>query len=131
MLCDVNYQSRARGLLCLYLFSDVDADSAPTRRRPGSHRDAARVLAPAGAAGMPFMQVSQLTDRASAHRPTALVTGRAGDVFLCHPFLVHAASWAHADRHPRLIAQPGVHLYDAFPLVPPLSPVEAAMARQD
>ena len=42
----VNYRSRARGLLCLYLFSDVDADSAATRLRPGSHRDTARVLAP-------------------------------------------------------------------------------------
>ena len=37
----VNYRSRGRGLLALYLFSDVDADSAPTRVRPGSHRDAA------------------------------------------------------------------------------------------
>jgi len=47
----VNYRSRARGLLALYLFSDVDAASAPTRVRPGSHRDAARVLAPAGDEG--------------------------------------------------------------------------------
>jgi hypothetical protein len=51
----------------------------------------------------------------------------AGDVFLCHPFLVHAASWPHAGRHPRIMAQPGVALHDAFPLVPPLSPVELAM----
>jgi hypothetical protein len=33
----VNYRSRARGLLALYLFSDVGAASAPTRVRPGSH----------------------------------------------------------------------------------------------
>ena len=46
----VNYRSRARGLLALYLFSDVDAASAPTRVRPGSHRDAARVLAAHGRA---------------------------------------------------------------------------------
>jgi hypothetical protein len=32
----VNYRSRARRLLALYLFSDVDAASAPTRVRPGS-----------------------------------------------------------------------------------------------
>jgi len=66
--------------------------------------------------------------RASAARPTALATGRAGDVFLCHPFLVHAASWPHIGGHPRIIAQPGVALHDAFPLVPPLSPVELAIA---
>ena len=120
----VNYRSRARGLLALYLFSDVDDDSAPTRIRPGSHRDAARVLVPAGEEGMAFMQAAQLAAQASAVQPTTLATGRAGDVFLCHPFLVHAASWPHTGRRPRIIAQPGVALNAAFPLVPPLSPVE-------
>ena len=46
---------------------------------------------------------------------------------VCHPFLVHAASWPHTGRHPRIMAQPGVALHDASPLVPPLSPVELAM----
>jgi phytanoyl-CoA dioxygenase PhyH len=123
----VNYRSRGRGLLTLYLFSDVDAASAPTRVRPGSHRDAARVLEPAGEVGMPFARAAELTAQASAGRPTGLVTGRAGDVFLCHPFLVHAASWPHTGPQPRVIAQPGVALHDAFPLVPPLSPVERAI----
>ena len=126
----VNHRSRARGLLALYLFSDVDAASAPTRVRPGSHRDAARVLAPAGDEGMPWTQAAQLAAQASAARPTSLVTGRAGDVFLCHPFLVHAASWPHCGRHPRIMAQPGVALHDAFPVVTPLSPVELAMAAE-
>jgi hypothetical protein len=123
----VNHRSRARGLLALYLLSDVDADSAPTRIRPGSHRDAARVLAPAGDAGMAWTQAAKLAAEASAHRPTVLATGRAGDVFLCHPFLVHAASWPHTGTQPRLIAQPGVALHDQFPLTPPLSPVEQAI----
>jgi hypothetical protein len=74
----VNYRSRQRGLLALYLFSDVDADGAPTRVRPGSHRDAARVLAPAGDEGVPFPQAALLAAQASADRPTALATGRAG-----------------------------------------------------
>ena len=39
-----------------------------------------------------------------------------------------AASWPHTGRHPRIMAQPGVALHDAFPLVPPLSPVELAMS---
>ena len=105
----------------------MDADSAPTRVRPGSHRDAARILAPAGDEGMPFPQAARLAAQASAARPTELATGQAGDVIVCHPFLVHAASWPHAGRHPRIMAQPGVALHDAFPLVPPLSPVELAM----
>ena len=33
----VNAGSRARGLLALYLLTDVEADGAPTRLRPGSH----------------------------------------------------------------------------------------------
>ena len=124
----VNYRSRERGLLVLYLFSDVDADSAPTRVRPGSHRDAARALAPAGDEGLPWRQAAPLAAQASAGRPTVLATGQAGDVFVCHPFLVHAASWPHRGRQPRMLAQPGVALHEEFPLTPPLSPVELAMA---
>ena len=94
----VNVNSRARGLLVLYLFSDVDEASAPTRIRPGSHLDAARVLAPAGEDGLPWIEAASAAADASAARPTALATGQAGDVFLCHPFLVHAASWPHRGR---------------------------------
>jgi hypothetical protein len=48
-------------------------------------------------------------------------------VFLCHPFLVHAASWPHRGRLPRMMAQPGVALHTQFPLTAPLSPVEQAI----
>jgi len=37
-------------------------------------------------------------------------------------------SWPHTGRQPRVMAQPGVALHDQFPLTPPLSPVELAMA---
>ena len=123
----VNVNSRARGLLVLYLFSDVDEASAPTRIRPGSHLDAARVLAPAGEEGLPWMEAATAAADASACRPTVLATGRAGDVFVCHPFLVHAASWPHRGCAPRIIAQPAVALHAQFPLKPPLSPVEQAI----
>jgi hypothetical protein len=123
----VNIRSRQRGLLVLYLLTDVDAASAPTRIRPGSHREAARVLAPAGDEGMPWLKAAQAAAEATEHLPTVLATGKAGDVFLCHPFLVHAATWPHTGRLPRIIAQPGVALHDQFPLTNPLSPVEQAM----
>ena len=123
----VNVNSRARGLLVLYLFSDVDEASAPTRIRPGSHRDAARVLAPAGDDGLPWLEAATAAADASAGRATALAAGQAGDVFLCHPFLVHAASWPHRGRTPRMMAQPGVALHTQFPLTAPLSPVEQAI----
>jgi hypothetical protein len=124
----VNYRSRARGLLALYLFTDVAADSAPTRLRPGSHYDAARVLVPGGDEGMPWIQAAEGAAAASAHRPTVLGTGQAGDVLLCHPFLVHAATWPHTGTAPRIIAQPGVALHTEFQLTDPLSPVEQAIA---
>jgi hypothetical protein len=123
----VNVNSRARGLLVLYLFSDIDAASAPTRIRPGSHLDAARVLAPAGNDGLPWLEAATAAADASSGRPTALATGQAGDVFLCHPFLVHASSWPHRGQLPRMMAQPGVALHAQFPFTTPLSPVEQAI----
>jgi hypothetical protein len=123
----VNYPSRSRGLLALYLLTDADEDSAPTRLRPGSHLEAARVLAPAGDAGMAWLEAAEAAAVATGHLPTVLATGRAGDVFLCHPFLVHAASWPHRGPRPRIIAQPGVALHGQFPLMAPLSPVERAI----
>jgi hypothetical protein len=112
----VNAGSRDRGLLAIYLLTDVEPDGAPTRLRPGSHRDVPPILATAGDEGMAWLPAAQQAAEASAHRPTALATGRAGDVFLGHPFLVHAASWPHRGRFPRMIAQPGVALYGQYAL---------------
>ena len=110
----VSAGSRGRGLLAIYLLTDVEPDGAPTRLRPGSHWDVPPILAPAGDAGMEWLPAAQQAARASAHRPAALATGRAGDVFLCHPFLVHAASWPHRGRLPRMIAQPAVALHGQY-----------------
>ena len=41
----------------------------------------------------------------SAHRSVVTATGDAGTVYLCHPFLVHAAQ-PHRGKHPRFLAQP-------------------------
>ncbi len=112
----VSAGSRDRGLLALYLLTDVEPDGAPTRLRPGSHRDVPPILAPAGDDGMEWLPAAQQAARASARRPTALATGRAGEVFLCHPFLVHAASWPHRGRFPRMIAQPAVALHGQYAL---------------
>lgn len=52
-------------------------------------------------------------------------------MFLCHPFLVHAASWPHRNRCPRMMAQPGVALLGEYALSPqpgvPPAPVEQAI----
>jgi hypothetical protein len=41
---------------------------------------------------------------------------KAGDVFLCHPFMVHTATWPHRGAGPRMIAQPAVNAPDGFVL---------------
>jgi hypothetical protein len=86
----VNIRSRNRGLLALFLFTDVGRYDAPTRLLCGSHLAVPQFLAPYGEAGTDsdtdFWRPSVLCLNA-AH-----ATGKAGDVFLCHPFMVHTAT---------------------------------------
>jgi hypothetical protein len=123
----VNVTSRGRALLMMFLFSDVGEADAPTRIRAGSHRDMARLLAPAEEAGMSHLML----DDVAADRPEALAVGEAGTVYLCHPFLIHAAQ-PHRGSAPRFMAQPPLH-----PAIPiqlerddgDYSPVELAIRR--
>jgi hypothetical protein len=111
----------------LFLFSDVGEQDAPTRIRAGSHLDMARFLAPAGEAGMSHL----VLDPMGAGRPEALATGEAGTVYLCHPFLVHAAQM-HRGSVPRFIAQPPLHPAEPLRLEredADYSPVEIAIRR--
>jgi hypothetical protein len=101
----VNVVSRGRALLMLFLFSDVGEHDAPTRIRAGSHLDIARTLAPAGEAGMSLRELAANGFAETAARAEVLATGAAGTVFLCHPFLVHAAQ-PHRGSEPRFMAQP-------------------------
>jgi len=116
----VDRRSRGRALLMLFLFSDIGVDDAPTRIKAGSHLDVARFLEAAGKAGKAAgggagdggaelfalcreLDAAGLLD--SPDRRTVLATGRAGDVYLCHPFLIHAAQ-PHRGSTARFIAQP-------------------------
>jgi hypothetical protein len=108
----VNVRSKGRGLLALFLFTDVGPSDAPTRLMCGSHLAVPRFLAPYGEAGAcadaVFWRPSALC------LPAAHATGRAGDIYLCHPFIVHTATWPHRGTAPRMIAQPAVHVRDGF-----------------
>ncbi|TDC76619.1 phytanoyl-CoA dioxygenase family protein [Actinomadura sp. 7K507] len=126
-----NVESRERALLMFFLLSDVGENDAPTRLRVGSHLDVARVLEPEGEPGLDARELARRADAATGHRPTAHATGSAGDVYLCHPFLVHAGQ-PHAGKNPRFLAQPKLS-----PVTPHwvnlaggrLSPVETAIRR--
>jgi hypothetical protein len=70
---------------------------------------------------------------ASADRPVAVADGAADDVFVCHPFLVHAAQRHHGTR-PRLMAQPPLEPVAPLdltedPPTPVAAPVRAALDR--
>ncbi|HEV3486417.1 MAG TPA: phytanoyl-CoA dioxygenase family protein [Vicinamibacterales bacterium] len=101
----VNVYSKGRVLLMLFLFSDVGPDDAPTRIRVGSHLEIARILAPAGEEGRSLGELARNGFDETAHCAEVRATGDTGTVYLCHPFLVHAAQ-PHRGTRPRFMAQP-------------------------
>lgn len=122
----VNITSRGRALLMLFLFSDVGADDAPTRILAGSHKDVARLLAPAGEAGMSLRDLVAANFGLAPGRQDFTATGKAGTAWLCHPFLVHAAQ-PHRGGVPRFLAQPPLLPSEGFRGDGP-SPVERVIA---
>lgn len=110
-----NIYSKERALLMLFLFSDVGPDDAPTRIRVGSHLQIARELAPAGEDGLSLRDLSADGFASTAHLKEVPATGEAGTVYLCHPFLVHAAQ-PHRGTRPKFMAQPPLALRTPFVL---------------
>ncbi len=86
--------------------------AVPGTLRRGGHRCRRRVLA----------AIDPVLTAAHA-------TGRAGDVFLCHPFIVHTATWPHRGAGPRMIAQPAVNAPPASRSTARSSPVAQAIVR--
>lgn len=100
-----NLASDGRALLMLFLFSDVGEADAPTRLRVGSHLVIARELSAHGQRGRTLGELVERGIPETADCAEELAVGPAGTVFLCHPFLVHAAQ-AHRGKTPRFLAQP-------------------------
>jgi hypothetical protein len=100
----VNYRSRGRALLMLFLFSDIGPDDAPTRILAGSHLDIPALLKPAGEDGLSYIELAQKFTT-TLERQVVYATGPAGCVYLCHPFLIHAAQ-PNRGKHARFLAQP-------------------------
>lgn len=124
----INVYSRGRALLMLFLFSDVCEIDAPTLIQEGSHLKVARILEPHGPAGLSFMELALQLDTLNG-LPLAQATGKAGTVYLCHPFLVHAAQ-DHKGSIPKFMAQPPLlskHDFDIFRDEAVLCPIEQAI----
>jgi hypothetical protein len=126
----ININSKARGLLMLFLFSDVADQDAPTILKVGSHFDVAKILEPEGEKGLSFMELAQFLNTISS-KEEIVATGKAGTVYLCHPFIVHAAQ-NHYGKSPKFMAQPplltkkdfNIHKIDSQ-----LCPVEKAILK--
>lgn len=100
----VNIKSKGRALLLLILYSDVSENDAPTLIYKGSHIDVAKLLSKKGDSGLSFMELANKLDELP-EREKVYATGKAGTVYLCHPFLVHSAQ-AHRGSTPKFMAQP-------------------------
>jgi hypothetical protein len=126
----VNVSSKGRALLMLFLFSDVGEKDAPSRIRVGTHLDIARMLAPAGETGLTTRElIARIPETEGLSE--VLATGEAGTVYLCHPFLVHAAQ-PHRGTTPRFMAQPPLLPREALQLDRTddiYSPVEMAIRK--
>jgi hypothetical protein len=123
----VNVSSKGRALLMLVLFSNVSEADAPTVISRGSHLDVARLLYPYGDKGLSFMEIA--TSLASQpQREQVNAVGGAGTIYLCHPFLAHAAQ-LHSGTTPKFMAQPPLLLKGAFDITSKTaaSPVEQAI----
>lgn len=124
----INSHSKARGLLMLFLFSDVSEQDAPTILKVGSHLEVAKILGPEGAKGLSFMELAQRLSSISATEEM-VATGKAGTVYLCHPFIVHAAQ-NHNGTMPKFMAQPPLLTKNDFTITKTdnlLCPVEKAI----
>ena len=85
-------------------------------------------LEPHGEEGLTLGELASSEFSESAHRPEVTATGPAGTVYLCHPFLVHAAQPLLIGSGPRFLGQPA--LLPREPLDPwrdDASPVERAI----
>ncbi|MBK8505812.1 MAG: phytanoyl-CoA dioxygenase [Saprospiraceae bacterium] len=124
----INIYSRGRGLLMLFLFSDVSDKDAPTKIRVSSHWEVAKILQPFGQQGLSFMELAERLP-VSQSASEVLATGEPGTVYLCHPFLAHAAQMHRGDT-PRFMAQPPLQLFQPLMLSRQdhdYSPVETAV----
>lgn len=126
----INIHSKGRALLMLFLFSDVSEQDAPTIIRVGSHLDVAKTLESEGEKGFSFTELAQKLD-SLPKRDKALATGKAGTVYLCHPFIVHAAQ-DHQGSTPKFMAQPPLLTKNDFTISRPEKercPVETAIVK--
>jgi hypothetical protein len=114
----------------IFLWTDVGDEDSPTLLCPGSHRSIARLLADHEPAGIPGDRVLAVVHESAQVTEVVPATGEAGDLIVCHPFLVHSINPV-GPRRARYVSNVAVH--GSGPLrvghePGPTSPVERAIA---
>jgi hypothetical protein len=117
------------GLVAIMLFSDIDEGGGGTALAGGSHTDALKVLLAHGLDGCRNTALARETLASKNYSYSySEVTGKAGDVVLMHPCLLHARSanlalpggWGRV----RLMAHPKIRLRRPMDLVNPTTLLE-------
>lgn len=119
--------SRDQGLLPIFVLSDIGPGDGGTCFRVGSHKVTARILAAAEPDGLEVHELCRRVD-AAATGPVIETNGRAGDVLMMHPFMIHARS-PNTGRSVRFICNPCISFKEPMNLTQPTSPVEITIAR--
>jgi hypothetical protein len=122
--------SAYQGLLPIFIFSDIGLGDGGTAVDAGSHVRTARILAAAEPDGLDVHVLTQKVNAEPPSRPIEM-NGRAGDVVLLHPFMLHARS-ANTGNSVRFICNPCVSLKENMNLQRAdgeYSPVEQAIVR--
>ncbi|CAH0521767.1 unnamed protein product [Peronospora belbahrii] len=124
--------SRESGLLAIFLFSDIGPCEGGTALSVGSHKEIAKLLKKNEPRGMKGGAVSYQA-RQFRRREVVEVNGKAGDVMLVHPFMLHARSKNLGQKgveSVRIMCNPNVRLHRKMNLNRPdgnFSPVEQAV----
>ncbi len=122
--------SADQGMLPIFLLSDINPGGGGTAVSVGSHKIAARILRDSEPDGLHVNELAKRMMAADARDRVVELTGRAGDVALHHPFMLHARS-ANTGDQVRFICNPCITLKDKMTVVPNApgdrSPVERAI----
>ncbi|KUF78976.1 hypothetical protein AM587_10001433 [Phytophthora nicotianae] len=105
--------NKEAGLLLIFLFSDIGPGEGGTALSVGSHKWVARLLQKNEPRGMKGGAVSYQA-RQFRRREVVEVNGKAGDVVLVHPFLLHARSKNLGQKgveSVRIMCNPNVRLH--------------------
>ena len=114
----------------IFLWQDVGENDGPTLLAAGSHQEVARLLAEHEPDGIAGDRIGDVVNQHVQPSRVDAATGRAGDVYVCHPFLAHSVNPVGCAR-PRFISNVAVHGRGPLRVTAasgPLSPVEVPVA---